>query len=319
MTSSKSGGRPTANAASPSRWPTGPTRWKSPCAVGCREGDEVITAANAGGYATAACRILGAVPVYADIDRSLTISPASVAEALGPRTKAVVVTHLYGKMADVEGVRGRLAGRDIPILEDCAQSHGAMRCGRRAGSLGALAAFSFYPTRTSAPWATAGPSSPTTPSTPGAPNAPPIWLGREVPRRAARAGATAGWTNSRPPSCGESSRTWMLGTNGDAPIVGQYREAAAGTGLHLPHVPGPDFVAHLCVARHARRDEVRRRLEERGIATAIHYPTPDHRQPAMAGQAVAHGGPCRDRSGPGRDTHTPLLPGNDPKRDRLCV
>ena len=89
--------------------------------IGCREGDEVVTAANAGGYTTAACRILGAVPVYADIDRSLTIAPASVAEALGARTKAVVVTHLYGKMADVDGVRAALAGRDIPILEDCAQ------------------------------------------------------------------------------------------------------------------------------------------------------------------------------------------------------
>ena len=68
-------------------------------------------------------------------------------------------------------------------------------------------------------------------------------------------------------------------------IVGQYREAAAGTGLRLPHVPGPDFVAHLCVARHARRDHVRRRLAELGITTAIHYPTADHRQPAMAARA----------------------------------
>ncbi len=288
-------------------------------AVGCREGDEVITAANAGGYATSACRILGAVPVYADIDRSLTVSPASVAEALGPRTKAVVVTHLYGKMADVEGVRAVLAGRDIPILEDCAQSHGAMRGGRRAGSLGALAAFSFYPTKNLGALGDGG----------------AIVTDNADYARRARMLRQYGWAEKYHAALpgGRNSRLDELQAailrrklpHLDAwnerrrAIVGRYREAAAGTGLRLPHVPGPDFVAHLCVGRHARRDEVRRRLQERGIATAVHYPTPDHRQPAMAGQAWRAVGLAETEAAQGEILTLPCFPEMTPSEiDYVC-
>ena len=117
-------------------------------AVGCRAGHEVVTVANAGMYATTACLQVGATPVFADIDPdTLLISPASVAKALSPQTIAVVVTHLYGKVADVPAVAEVLAGRRVAILEDCAQAHGARVSGRLAGTLGDIAAFSFYPTK----------------------------------------------------------------------------------------------------------------------------------------------------------------------------
>ena len=76
----------------------------------------------------------------------------------------------------------------------------------------------------------------------------------------------------------------MLGTIGDARLSPSTARPPRH-GLRLPHAAGPDFVAHLCVARHARRDGIRQRLEERAVATAVHYPTPDHHQPALAGQA----------------------------------
>jgi aminotransferase EvaB len=114
-------------------------------------GDEVITVANAGGFATFACRLVGATPVWIDVrPDTLGLDPERISEALSERTRLVVATHLYGVLVDVAAVRAALdrAGRgDLRILEDCAQAPGAMRQGRRAGSFGDVAAFSFYPTK----------------------------------------------------------------------------------------------------------------------------------------------------------------------------
>ena len=117
-------------------------------AIGCGPGDEVVTVANAGMYATAATILVGAVPVFADIEeKNLLISARSVARVLSDRTRAVVATHLYGQLCDVAALRRVLGDRRVMILEDCAQAHGARREEGRAGSLGDLAAFSFYPTK----------------------------------------------------------------------------------------------------------------------------------------------------------------------------
>lgn len=120
-------------------------------ASGAGEGTEVILAANAGGYGTIAARLTGATPVYADISPpSMTLDPASVDAMLSKRTRAVIVTHLYGNHADVAGIRGVLEARrrkDVILIEDCAQSHGARSRGRIAGTQGDIACFSFYPTK----------------------------------------------------------------------------------------------------------------------------------------------------------------------------
>ena len=114
-------------------------------------GDEVITVANAGGFATSACRLVGATPVWIDVrPDTLGLDTNWIGEAVGDRTKVVVATHLYGVVVDVSEIRhalDRIGRSDVRILEDCAQAHGATRDGRRAGSLGDIAAFSFYPTK----------------------------------------------------------------------------------------------------------------------------------------------------------------------------
>lgn len=114
-------------------------------------GDEVVTVANAGGFATEACRLVGATPVWIDVrPDTLGLDPDLIANTVGSRTKVVVATHLYGIVADVADIRrelNRIGRTDVRILEDCAQAHGAIRDGRRAGSLGDVAAFSFYPTK----------------------------------------------------------------------------------------------------------------------------------------------------------------------------
>jgi dTDP-4-amino-4,6-dideoxygalactose transaminase len=120
-------------------------------AVGVQPGDEVITVANAGGYTTTACQLIGAVPVYIDIEpATCQLNSTLIEDALTSKTRALVVTHLYGLMNDVSGLRHQLLGlgrSDIAILEDCAQAHGARYSGAMAGSLGDIAAFSFYPTK----------------------------------------------------------------------------------------------------------------------------------------------------------------------------
>lgn len=111
-------------------------------------GDEVVTVANAGMYATSAILASGATPVFADIGAAtMTLDAGTLAPLLGARCKAVVLTHLYGRLADVDRVLAATRATRVPVIEDCAQAHGAMKAGRRAGTFGTLGCFSFYPTK----------------------------------------------------------------------------------------------------------------------------------------------------------------------------
>src|ERR1035437_6177889 len=116
--------------------------------LGIGPGDSVATVANAGGYSTTAIRAVGAEPLYIDIDPgTMNMSVADLAARLTPAVRAVIATHLYGRMALLPArlaVTGRAA---VPRVEDGAQSHGAAIGGKKAGSWGALACFSFYPTK----------------------------------------------------------------------------------------------------------------------------------------------------------------------------
>jgi aminotransferase EvaB len=120
-------------------------------AAGCDGDSEVITVANAGSYSTTACNLVGATPVYVDIDRStLGLRIDAVQEALTPRTRCLIVTHLYGLAVDVPALRRALEAQgrsDVIVIEDCAQAHGARLGNGVVGSFGDLATFSFYPTK----------------------------------------------------------------------------------------------------------------------------------------------------------------------------
>ncbi len=119
--------------------------------VNPKTSDEVITVANAGGYSTTACYALGVTPVYADIEPDTQlIDIDSLIRCLAPSVRAIVITHLYGGTVNIPEIRSRLSGTrysSIPIIEDCAQAHGARFNNHRVGSLGDLATFSFYPTK----------------------------------------------------------------------------------------------------------------------------------------------------------------------------
>src|SRR5207249_990429 len=117
-------------------------------AVGISADDDVITVANAGMYSTVAIRAIGARPRYVDVDeQTLTLSPQLLVSSLTPRTRAVVVTHLYGRLAAMDAILRSLQPHDIAVIEDCAQAHGARQGEARAGSFGDIGCFSFYPTK----------------------------------------------------------------------------------------------------------------------------------------------------------------------------
>ena len=111
-------------------------------------GDEVVTSAFTYFATVEAILLAGARPVFADIEKNgFGIDPAGVEAALGPRTKAIVPVHLFGRCADMPRLEALAAARGVAIVEDAAQAIGAVRAGRRAGAWGRAGCFSFYPSK----------------------------------------------------------------------------------------------------------------------------------------------------------------------------
>jgi dTDP-4-amino-4,6-dideoxygalactose transaminase len=120
--------------------------WLSLRALGIGPGDEVITVPNTYVATVFAISYVGALPVFVDVDPvTANMDPARVAAAITPATRAILPVHMYGRCADIDAIRAAAPG--IPVLEDAAHAHGAELRGRRAGSLGDVAAFSFYPSK----------------------------------------------------------------------------------------------------------------------------------------------------------------------------
>ncbi|MBV2180183.1 MAG: DegT/DnrJ/EryC1/StrS family aminotransferase [Castellaniella sp.] len=251
-------------------------------ALGVVQGDEVITVANAGMYAGTAIRAVGAVPCYVDIEpQHLLMDPAALAEAITPGVTAIVVTHLYGRMADMSAILAIARSHGVPVIEDCAQSHGARRAGRRAGTWGDLATFSFYPTKNLGALGDGG-----------------MVVGfDEVLHSRVRSIRQYGWERTkyecRHPG-GRNSRLDEVQAavlRAKLPLLDGWnarrREIARRIGAAVRGL-GWDFsedldesdVAHLCVVRTGDRDMVRAALNAQGIGCDVHYPIPDHRQPA---------------------------------------
>lgn len=251
--------------------------------VGVRDGDSVVTVANAGGYASTAIRAIGARPIYCDIDRdSLQMCPRSLTEIVMKDRgllSAVVVTHLYGKMAAVESIKRICEEAGLPIVEDCAQSIGAESDGRKAGVHGSVAAVSFYPTK----------------------NLGGIGDGGAVLSTSADLIQTAkklrqyGWSakyhqeilggrNSRMDEINASVIRTKLHFLDELnqrrrEIHGRYYEGLP-PGV-VKHEIGPDFVAHLSVIEIDNRDSVQSFLRQNKISSEVHYPVADYRQQAV--------------------------------------
>ena len=122
-------------------------------ALDVKAGENVIVAANAGFYASTAVLLIGAIPHYVDIDPvTLTLSVERLQEALKSNPKAIIVTHLYGQLAKVQEIVEAAAKSGNPVIEDCAQAHGAKRTAKEPVVSERLAPLAFIPPRTLGPW-----------------------------------------------------------------------------------------------------------------------------------------------------------------------
>jgi dTDP-4-amino-4,6-dideoxygalactose transaminase len=117
-------------------------------ALGIGAGDEVITSTHTATFTALGISMSGAIPTFADIEPDTgNIDPSKIEAAITPRTKAIMPVHLYGQMADMDPIMQVARRHSIPVIEDAAQAHGATYRGKRAGSMGVVSCFSFYPTK----------------------------------------------------------------------------------------------------------------------------------------------------------------------------
>jgi dTDP-3-amino-2,3,6-trideoxy-4-keto-D-glucose/dTDP-3-amino-3,4,6-trideoxy-alpha-D-glucose/dTDP-2,6-dideoxy-D-kanosamine transaminase len=253
-------------------------------AVGVDEGHSVATVANAGFYASTSIRAIGARPLYVDIvPQTHSMSVDSLKNALARNTvRAVIVTHLYGRLADIETITAICGPLGIPVIEDCAQAHGAARGGRAAGSFGTAGCFSFYPTKNLGALGDGG--AVTTHDTEVADSLRSLrQYGWEKRYQVSRAGGRNSRLDELQAALLLAKLPHLDRCNEDRrKLAYRYSEELDHPRVKCPRDFGTDNVAHLFVVRCEDRDGLRRHLEARGISTDIHYPIPDHRQPAYA-------------------------------------
>lgn len=256
-------------------------------AVAVQGRSHVVTAANAGGYTSVAALRAGLVPRYADVDPyTHCLSAATVEPVLDDDVAAVVVTHLYGRLADVRPVVELAAEAGVPVVEDCAQAIGAARDGVAAGAYGAVGTFSFYPTKNLGALGDGGAL-----VTSDAAVAERLRLLRQYGWDAKYRIARDGGRNSRLDELQAAIlRVRLPGVAAASErrraIIARYRAAGAASLTVLP-ADGPDHAGHLAVAVAEDRAAARAALEAAGVATDIHYPIPDHRQPGLPDAEVS--------------------------------
>lgn len=260
-------------------------------ALGIGPGDEVIVPTYSFIATAEAVSTVGATPVIVDVDEETAlITPEIVERALTPRTRCVIPVHLFGRPVDMDPLLALCRERGVVVVEDACQAHGALYRGRPVGSLGDAGCFSFYPTKNLGGWGDGGAL-----VTNDADLHDRVRLlrshGEGVRHHHELATGThrldtlqaailevklrhlPAW-NQRRRDAAEALRGGLAGTSVVSPA---------------PAATDGDHVYHLFVVRCAHRDALREHLDSRGIASAIHYPTPIHLQPAYAELGLGRG------------------------------
>jgi dTDP-4-amino-4,6-dideoxygalactose transaminase len=254
-------------------------------------GDEVLTVPYSFFATAGAILAVGATPVFVDVEPgtfNLDVSKLKAALTAHPNVKAILPVHLYGACADMDAILD--AAGSIPVIEDAAQSHGAEYKGRRAGSMGAIGCFSFFPTKNLGAFGDGG----------------ALTTNDETMAKKLRAlrvhGSVAKYIHQWP---GKNSRldalqaavlnvklryldSWSTGRQRNA---GLYRSYLQGSGAILPQA-APYQTRHIYnqfVIRVPNRDKLRAFLAEQGVGTEIYYPCPLHLQPALASLGFKEG------------------------------
>lgn len=252
-------------------------------AYGFSAGDEIIVPSNTFIATWLAVSYCGAMPVPVEPDeRTYNINPTLIEAAITPRTKAIVVVHLYGQPADMDAVNAIAKKYQLKVIEDAAQAHGAYYKGKRAGSLADAAGFSFYPGKNLGCLGDGG-----------AVTTNDAMLADKI-RMLSNYGSTIKYQHEMK---GFNSRLdelqaaflreklkkldeWNVRRKN---IARQFLDAFSGLEIVLPHVPDwADPVWHLFVVRCKQRDLLQKRLTDVEVGTVIHYPVPPHLQKAYS-------------------------------------
>lgn len=287
--------------------------------MGIGQGDEVLVPANTFVATAEAVVATGASPVFVDVDPgSLLISESSVLAAISSRTAAVIVVHLYGHVADVGSITEIARRHGLAVIEDAAQAHGARFGEARVGSLGHAAAFSFYPGKNLGALGDGG-----------AVTTDDQGLARRI-----RVLANHGRSNDRHEhvEIGRNSRLDSMqaaflseklpyldaANDRRRALAAGYAARLCDTAILVPTPPpGTESVYHLMAVQVEGRDRFRERLADRGIATAIHYRSTCHRQPAFERYAPGYL-PIAERAA-ARIVSLPMFPTmTDRQLERTC-
>jgi dTDP-4-amino-4,6-dideoxygalactose transaminase len=253
-------------------------------------GDEVITVANTFIATTLAITSTGAQPVLVDIDpETYNIDVAAVEAAITERTKAIIPVHLYGQPAEMDPILELAKEHDLIVIEDACQAHGARYKGRRAGSMGHAAAFSFYPAKN---LGAAGDGGMVVTSDEAIDHKLRMLRNYGQPKKYHH--DVIGYNRRLDALQAALLRvklpyldSWNTARRTHADL---YSHLLADSAAVVPAVPDHvEPVWHLYVIRVEDRDGLQSFLSERGISTGIHYPIPIHLQPAYASLGYAEG------------------------------
>ncbi|HKV60699.1 MAG TPA: DegT/DnrJ/EryC1/StrS family aminotransferase [Candidatus Acidoferrum sp.] len=244
-------------------------------------GDEVITAVNSFIATALAISHVGAKPVFVDVDPATSaIDACKIERAITPRSKAIIPIHLYGHPADMDSIRQIAARYGLIVIEDACQAHGALYKGKRAGSLGHAAAFSFYPGKNLGAYGDGGMVVTNDRSI-----AERLAMLRNYGQKEKYQHLLRGYNRRLDTLQAAVLRIklkylekWNAARRWNATL---YRKFLEGSGVVIPaESAGVESVWHLYVVRTPQRDLLREHLLRHGVAVGIHYPIPIHLQPA---------------------------------------
>ncbi|WP_210529329.1 DegT/DnrJ/EryC1/StrS family aminotransferase [Rubellimicrobium arenae] len=258
-------------------------------AAGIGPGDEVITVSMTFVATTAAILYAGATPVFVDIDPATwTMDPARIEAAITPRTRAILPVHLHGRIADMDSIGEIAARHGLVVIEDACQAHGATSQGRRAGSMGLMGCFSFYPGKNLGACGEGGAVVTDDDDCAALIRSLRDW-GQAGKYNHVRQGF-----NYRMDALQGAVLNVKLARM-DAWSAGRRRVASAYDAGLSPDLPralrsgADDHAYHVYAILAQDRDALRGRLLAAGVATNVHYPVPVHLQPAYAGLGYQSG------------------------------
>jgi dTDP-3-amino-3,4,6-trideoxy-alpha-D-glucose transaminase len=264
-------------------------------AYGVGPGDEVIVPAHTFVASALAVAHVGATPVLCDVlDGTGLIDPDAARAAAGPRTAAILAVHLYGQTCDMASLQALAGPQGLLVLEDAAQAHGALFDGRRAGSLGAAAAFSFYPSKNLGALGDGGAV-----CTDDAMLAARVRRLRNLGQRGKGEHVELGY-NERLDGLQAAMLRVKLPHLDDwnaarRTFAARYRQLLPAAVRTLDEAPKSPCTYHLFPVRFEDRDAVAERLHARGVESGVHYSPAVHGHPMWAGQALRYGSvPCAE-------------------------